>query len=94
MRRLSLLLALVLSFDAPIGAPAFQAAKPEEVGLSRERLARIGPALTRQIEERSFPGAVALVARKGRIAYFEAVGQLDPKTGAPCRRTQSSGSTR
>jgi CubicO group peptidase (beta-lactamase class C family) len=83
MRRLSVLLALVLSFAAPIGAGAFQAAKPEEVGLSRDRLARIGPAMTRQIEERSFPGAVALIARKGRIAYFEAVGQLDPKTGAP-----------
>jgi CubicO group peptidase (beta-lactamase class C family) len=83
MRRLSLLLALVLSFAAPIGSAAFQAAKPEEVGLSRDRLARIALALTRQIEERSFPGAVALVARKGRIAYFEAVGQLDPKSGAP-----------
>jgi CubicO group peptidase (beta-lactamase class C family) len=83
MRRLALLLALVLSSVAPIGAAAFQAAKPEEVGLSRDRLARIGPALTRQIEEGSFPGAVALVARKGRIAYFEAVGQLDPKNGAP-----------
>jgi CubicO group peptidase (beta-lactamase class C family) len=83
MRRLALLLALVLSSVAPIGAAAFQAAKPEEVGLSRDRLARIAPALTRQIEEGSFPGAVALVARKGRIAYFEAVGQLDPKNGAP-----------
>ena len=83
MRRLSVLLALVVSLTAPIAAAAFQAAKPEEVGLSRDRLARIGPALTRQIEERSFPGAVALVARKGRIAYFEAIGQLDPKTGAP-----------
>jgi len=82
MRRLALLFALVLSLVAPIGAAAFQAAKPEEVGLSRDRLARIAPALTRQIEEGSFPGAVALVARKGRIAYFEAVGQLDPKTGA------------
>ena len=83
MGRLALLLALVLSLVAPIGAAAFQAAKPEEVGLSRDRLARIAPALTRQIEEGSFPGAVALVARKGRIAYFEAVGQLDPKIGAP-----------
>jgi CubicO group peptidase (beta-lactamase class C family) len=83
MRGLPLLLALLLSFAAPIAAAAFQTAKPEEVGLSRDRLARIGQALTRQIEERSFPGAVALVARKGRIAYFEAVGQLDPKTGAP-----------
>jgi len=60
-----------------------QATNPEEVGLSKERLARIGQVLSRQIDVRSFPGAVAMVARKGRIAYFEAVGQLDPKTGTP-----------
>jgi CubicO group peptidase (beta-lactamase class C family) len=64
-------------------ARAFSAASPEEVGLSTERLARIGQALTHQIEARSFPGAVALVMRKGRVAYFETCGQLDPQTGAP-----------
>ena len=67
----------------PIGTSAFPAANPEEVGLSRERLARIGQALTSQIDARSFPGAVAFVARKGSIAYFEAFGQLDPQSGAP-----------
>ncbi len=56
-------------------------ANPEAVGLSKERLARIGQALTRQIEERSFPGAVVLIARKGRISHFEAIGKLDPKAG-------------
>ena len=59
------------------------AASPEEVGLSSERLARIGQALTNQIDARSFPGAVALVMRKGSVAYFEAFGQLDPQTSAP-----------
>src|SRR6266542_1673200 len=82
-RRSTLCLAVVLLLLFPIGVCALEAASPEEVGLSRDRLARIGQALTRQIDERSFPGAVALVARKGRIAYFEAVGQLDPKTGSP-----------
>jgi len=72
---------LVASIASGQGIP--QATNPEEVGLSKERLARIGQALTRQIDERSFPGAVALVARKGRLAYFEAIGQLDPKTGTP-----------
>ena len=82
-RRSALLLAVVLLLLFPIGAGARPAASAEEVGLSQERLARIGQALTRQIDEGSFPGAVALVARQGRIAYFEAFGQLDPKTGAP-----------
>jgi CubicO group peptidase (beta-lactamase class C family) len=83
MRRRALLLSLVMVLVIPIHARALPSASPEEVGLSRERLARIGQALNGQIELKSFPGAVALIARKGRVAYFEAVGQLDPKTGSP-----------
>jgi len=83
MRRRVLLVSFVLLLVAPISARALQPGTPEEVGLSKERLARIGQVLNGQIEMRSFPGAVALVARKGRVAYFEAVGQLDPKTGSP-----------
>jgi CubicO group peptidase (beta-lactamase class C family) len=83
MRRRVLLLSFVLLLVAPISVRALPPGTPEEVGLSKERLARIGQMLNGQIEMRSFPGAVALVARKGRVAYFEAVGQLDPKTGSP-----------
>jgi CubicO group peptidase (beta-lactamase class C family) len=83
MRRPSLLLLAVLIFLLPVSASALPSASPEEVGLSKERLARIGSALSRQIEAKSFPGAVAIVVRKGRVAYFETVGQLDPTTGTP-----------
>src|SRR5213594_2440287 len=83
MHRLAASLFGVVLLLLPLGAQALPTAPPEEVGLSSERLARIAPALSRQIEARSFPGAVAIVARKGRVAYFEAIGQLDPKTGAP-----------
>jgi CubicO group peptidase (beta-lactamase class C family) len=76
----------VLLLLFPTVAQAFGTASPEEVGLSRERLARIAPAMSRQIEAKSFPGAVIVVARKGRIAYFEAIGQLDPKSGTPMSR--------
>src|SRR3977135_1349551 len=58
-------------------------AKPEQVGMSSERLARLGPALKAQIATDGFPGAVMLVARKGKVVYFETVGQRDPATGAP-----------
>ena len=80
MRVVILLLLVLLAL--PIPAAALPAANPEDVGLSKDRLARIGPALSRQIEAKSFPGAVAIVVRKGRVAYFETVGQLDPATGA------------
>src|SRR5882724_1698038 len=83
MRRLIASLTGVLLLLLPLVAQALPTATPEEVGLSRERLARIAPALSRQIEAKSFPGAVAIVARKGRIAYFEAIGQLDPKSATP-----------
>jgi CubicO group peptidase (beta-lactamase class C family) len=82
-RRLLVLLALGALCLFSVEARAFTTASPQEVGLSTERLARIGQALTQQIEARSFPGAVALVMRRGCIAYFETFGQLDPQTGAP-----------
>jgi CubicO group peptidase (beta-lactamase class C family) len=83
MRRRAVLLSFVMLLVVPIDARALQAASPQEVGMSKERLARIGQALNGQIEAKSFPGAVALIVRKGRIAYFESFGQLDPRTGAP-----------
>ncbi len=56
---------------------------PEDVGFSPARLARIGPALTGEIERGQYPGAVVLIARKGKIVYFESYGQLDPASGKP-----------
>lgn len=78
-----LLLSLVVLLVVPVVVRAQPSAAPETVGMSKERLARIGQALNGQIEAKSFPGAVVLVARKGRVAYFEAFGQRDPKTGSP-----------
>jgi CubicO group peptidase (beta-lactamase class C family) len=60
--------------------------KPEQVGLSSERLQRVSRVLAEEIEKGKLPGAVALVARKGRIAYFESFGVRDPETRAPMTR--------
>jgi CubicO group peptidase (beta-lactamase class C family) len=83
--RATLLLALVLlAFVAPAWAQQpLPSAKPEQVGMSSQRLDRVGQMLKAQIERERFPGAVAIVARKGKIVYFEAFGQRDPQTGAP-----------
>jgi CubicO group peptidase (beta-lactamase class C family) len=53
-------------------------ARPEQVGFSSERLERIGQALGAEIEQGRLPGAVALIARQGKIAYWEAFGRRDP----------------
>ena len=54
----------------PLAAASIQAAKPEDVGLSSERLQRIHQTIQRHIDGRDITGAVTLVARKGRIAHF------------------------
>jgi CubicO group peptidase (beta-lactamase class C family) len=64
-------------------ADALPSAKPEQVGLSAERLARVTQVMKAEVARGQYPGAVALVARKGKIAYFEGVGQRDPASGAP-----------
>jgi CubicO group peptidase (beta-lactamase class C family) len=46
-------------------------------GMSQERLARIGPAMKREIERGTFAGAVTLIARRGQIVHQEAHGFLD-----------------
>jgi CubicO group peptidase (beta-lactamase class C family) len=59
---------------------AVSTAKPEDVGFSAERLKRVGELMQRYIAAKAFPGAVTLVARNGRIAHFEAHGQMDLET--------------
>ena len=51
------------------------AAAPEELGLSPQRLARLSQVMEGEIERRRLPGAVALVARRGRVGYFESYGE-------------------
>lgn len=56
---------------------------PASVGLSAERLARIAPAFKAEIEKGRIPGVVLAIARRGKLAYFEAMGAIDPATKAP-----------
>jgi CubicO group peptidase (beta-lactamase class C family) len=58
-------------------------AKPEAVGLSSERLNRIGAAVQRSIDEKRIAGAVTLVARRGRVAWLKAQGMRDRESGKP-----------
>ena len=67
-------------------AQSLSLAVPEEVGLSRSRLARLSDVLRAEIERGRVPGAVALVARRGRIAYFESFGVRDPASSAPMHK--------
>jgi CubicO group peptidase (beta-lactamase class C family) len=56
-------------------------ANPEEVGLSSERLARIGETLKADIEAGRIPGAVIAVARRGKLVALDAYGWRDKAAG-------------
>ena len=76
-------LIFALSVAAVSRAADLPSAPPEDVGFSSDRLARIGPVIKGEIEKGQYPGAVMLVVRKGKVAYFESIGQLDPASGKP-----------
>jgi CubicO group peptidase (beta-lactamase class C family) len=56
---------------------------PEDIGLSSAALSRLGTVLSGEVASGRLPGAVALVARRGRVAFFESFGRRDPANGAP-----------
>lgn len=78
----SWILAVACAGALQLAAADLPKARPETVGLSTERLARIGEVVRRYVDEGKLGGAVTLVARAGKVAHFEAFGKLDPATGA------------
>jgi len=80
-------LACVVAFSAVVGLPlqagVVMSGKPEDAGLSSERLARVHEAVQRHIDAGSLSGAVTLVARHGRIVHHEAHGLMDVESRKP-----------
>ena len=60
--------------------------RPEDVGMSSERLERIAPAMKRLIDAGKIPGTVTVVARHGKVVHFEALGSRNIEAGQPMTR--------
>jgi CubicO group peptidase (beta-lactamase class C family) len=84
MMLVTLLFILVASIASAQGIP--QATSPEKVGLSKERLQRISAWLQTDVDKKVIPGAVVMVLRKGKIAYYEAFGYQDREKNIPMSR--------
>ena len=74
----SLTSAVVLSKDAP-------SAKPEDVGLSTERLARMDKFIHAYVDAGRTPGVVTLIARHGKVVHVDAYGKADLASGRATR---------
>jgi CubicO group peptidase (beta-lactamase class C family) len=86
VRRLISVLTITICLSAgslPALAQELSAAKPESVGLSSDRLERIGAAVQRSIDDKRIAGAVTLVARRGHVAWLKAQGMMDREAGKP-----------
>src|ERR1700722_12556496 len=63
--------------------PSLPQAKPETLGLSPVRLQRMSDAFKREIDKGTIPGATGMVARRGQIGWFEALGRQSPASSTP-----------
>ena len=70
--------AALLSKDAP-------SAKPEDVGLSSERLARMDKFIHGYVDAGRTPGVVTLIARHGKVVHVDAYGKADLASGRATR---------
>jgi CubicO group peptidase (beta-lactamase class C family) len=74
--RIAALLGFFL-FSVVAFAQDFSTVKPESVGLSSERLDRISGIVQHDINDNRIAGAVTLIIRHGKIAYFKGQGMMD-----------------
>ena len=83
MRRSTFIFSAILAAALPALAASVQTAKPEQIGFSSERLARIHEMVQRHIDAHDISGAVTLVARNGKVVHFEAHGLADIESKKP-----------
>lgn len=66
--------------------PPVPEARPETLGLSRPRLQAMSDAFKREIDKGTVPGVTVLVARRGQVGWFEALGRQSPLGTTPMAR--------
>jgi len=76
---------LAVFASVPLLAASLTLTKPEDVGLSSERLKRIHPLIQSHMDAKDFNGAVTLIARQGKVVHLEAHGLMDLDPNKPMR---------
>ena len=74
MKRQIVLLIFGLCFASSAAAADFERVAPEEVGISSDRLNRLGDYMNRLVDNGEIAGIQILIARHGKVAFFENIG--------------------
>ncbi|GBG14726.1 pyruvate carboxylase subunit A [Novimethylophilus kurashikiensis] len=83
-KRLLPLLLVVALWAQGTAADNINIVRPEDVGLASNKLDNVSRFMRGYVDDRKMAGAVVLIARHGKIAYFEPFGQAD--VGKPMQR--------
>jgi len=78
-------LVLATNFSVPALTQGLPKVAPDEVGFSAQRLKRLSGAFQSDVDKGVIPGAVVLVARDGKVAFFEAFGFQDREKRIPMK---------
>lgn len=83
MKIFLIVIALLVGYTAV--AQNLMPGKPEQAGISSERLGRIDNLVQEYLSTQQIPGAVVLIARQGKIVYQKAYGFSDADTKTPMK---------
>jgi CubicO group peptidase (beta-lactamase class C family) len=88
LRQLSLMAVAALCVGSTMAAATHDlpTAKPESVGMSSERLARLDAGMKSLINEGRLAGTVTMVARHGKVVEFDAAGKRDLASNAAMQK--------
>ena len=85
LRHTAVLYMFLLAIAFSVNAQGLITARPQEAGMSAERLDRITSAMRQWVENGDISGAVTLVARQGKTVHFAAHGMADIENAVPMK---------
>lgn len=77
LRNWTAAIAVLCVLALPAWTKEIPRAKPEAVGMSGEKLAKVKSRVQKLIDDKKIAGAITIVARKGKIVHFETYGLRD-----------------
>jgi len=81
-----IIILFVILVSGPVLAQALPMVAPEEVGMSSERLERLNQVMVDYVRQGKMPGAVTLIARRGKIVHCQTYGMMDIEASKPMQK--------
>ena len=77
---------VVSCFNNILHAEELPTARPAEVGMSAKKLEEVGDVVTDLIDQKRLAGASVIIARKGKVCFFETYGMMDVERDKPMQK--------